>query len=68
MTFDVKGLYLGIEEHERVVDGVTGKSDNVEKKEIKVETFNTLSLEVEPYLGVEGDTPGNEVDPSGDLD
>ena len=55
-----------IVEEAQVVDGVAREPRQVERDEVKVEPDDRLPLEVDVALGVEGDGPGNEVNPPHD--
>lgn len=50
-----------------IEDRVHNKSNNVQRKEVKIEAHDTFSLEIVQDLRIEGDGPGDKVHPSHDI-
>ena len=42
-------------------------TDQVQRQKVKIQSNDTFTFEIEDYLGIEGNRPGEEVDPSDDL-
>lgn len=51
-------------EEDGLVDGVAGKPQHVQEREVRCESLGCFALIVEDGLRIEGDGPGGEVEPA----
>ena len=64
MSFVVLPAYHRRIEEDGLCDGIAGKPDNVQEREVRRQTLGGLALDVEDGLRVEADGPRGEVEPA----